>query len=234
MALTGKTIRHKAALATGIMVVLGCLWAAPATAFEMTVDMNALIYQTQKASRAMDDVLLAWWVPQELWLMFLSRASGVDEAKRQEYLAVMDPYMVFLVVDGVIGKDGVPQFEKREDILNSLSLEDANAKTWPVLDESQISQEARDFLSRVFPAFARNLGPLGNNLHYAVFASRNAKGEPIANVFGEGTFRLIMKRRAFRWRTPLGALVPPKHCPITGEELDGGWKYNPWNGARLD
>ncbi|SHJ44033.1 hypothetical protein SAMN02745216_01685 [Desulfatibacillum alkenivorans DSM 16219] len=229
-----KIWRKKTALAMAAAMVMGCLWAPPARSGEMAVDLSALIYETQKASRAMEDVLLAWWVPQELWLMFLSQSQSVSEEEKQKYLGIMDPYMVFLVVDGTIGEDGRPRFQAREDVLNSLVLEDAAGNKYKTLREMEISQEAKDFLSRVFPSFARSLGPLGNNLYYAVFTSKNSKGDPIANVFTEGTFVLHMAKRSFRWRTPLGALVPPKHCPITGEELNGGWKYNPWNGAKLE
>ncbi|MBI9075284.1 MAG: hypothetical protein JEZ02_07735 [Desulfatibacillum sp.] len=222
------------ALAVVTLLSLSCFGATQVRAFEMSVDMNALIYQTQKASRAMDDVLLAWWVPQELWLMFLSRTPGVDKAKRQEYLAVMDPYMVFLVVDGQIQGDGTALFRNREELIKTLGLEDKEGNTYQTLEEAKISQEAKDFLSKVFPFFARNLGPLGANLHYAIFSSRDKSGKPIANAFQDSTFVLHMQRRSFRWRTPLGALVPPKRCPETGEELDGSWKYNPWSGVKLD
>ncbi len=77
------------------------------------------------------------------------------------------------------------------------------------------------------------LGPLGQNMHFIVFPSKNIKGQYIADVTKEGTFVVQLGETEFTWRLPLSSLVPPKICPVDGEKMSGAWKFCPWHGTKL-
>lgn len=83
------------------------------------------------------------------------------------------------------------------------------------------------------PLLASAVGPLGQNLHFYLFPMTNREGLPILEAKKEGGFSLDFGGESFKWNLPIGALLPPKICPVDGEELNGGWKYCPWHGQQL-
>lgn len=83
------------------------------------------------------------------------------------------------------------------------------------------------------PLFANMLGPMGQNMVFFLFPSNNKEGQKIADSKKEGSFSVEMGEREFRWRLPLGSLLPPKICPTCGEKLSGAYKFCPWDGTKL-
>lgn len=229
-----KTHLKIRARAAATAMALLCLATSPAAGLEMNVDVNSAIYETQKSSRAIDEILTVWWIPPELMLLFLSSVPNLDEAQRTEFLESLDSYMVFLVIDGKIGPNQQPEIKDKKIVRKSIRLMDIKRKTYKPLKEKEISLEAKKSLVKIFPVLAGSYGPLGRAMHYVIFDAKGENNMKIGDVFLDGWFEIKMETRSFRWRTPLSTFVPPKYCPVTGEELPGGWKYNPWNGAKLD
>ena len=224
----------KRSLGIILLLVLFCLGPRPVSGDEMTVDVGAMIYETQKSSRGFDKVIMAWWIPNELWTLFLVKDTGISEADRKNFLKTLEPYTIMMVMDGFIPMSGTAEFMEEPEIRKHLQLIYSQGKTYKPIKEKSISKEAKNSLKKVGPFFDKVLGPVSENAHFFLFPAKSANKDMIANAFAEGTFVLKMKKNSFRWRTPLWPLVPSKHCPVTGEELQGGWKYNPWNGAKLD
>lgn len=217
-----------------LLFFLFCLGAEPVLGLEVSVDLGAMVHETQKSSREPDKIILAWWIPQELWMLFLVKTKGVNEADRIRFLETLDPYTVMLVMEGAISESGTAKFKEKSDLRKHLRLVDIQGRTYNPIKEKLISKEAKKNLEKVGPFFVDTLGPVGVNAHFFLFPAKDANKRRIANALNEGTFVLKMEKNSFQWRTPLWPLVPPKYCPITGEELPGGWKFNPWNGAKLD
>ena len=77
------------------------------------------------------------------------------------------------------------------------------------------------------------LGPMGQNVHFYAFSATDNAGNRIADARKEETFSVTLTGREYKWRLPLGSLLPPKKCPLDGEILNGAYKYCPWHGAKL-
>jgi len=45
--------------------------------------------------------------------------------------------------------------------------------------------------------------------------------------------RLSINKNEYKWRTPLGSLMPVKTCPKDGEKMSGAWDYCPFDGEKL-
>jgi len=83
------------------------------------------------------------------------------------------------------------------------------------------------------PVIVNTLGPLGQNMHFFLFPAKNKSGRNIADAKKGGVFSVRLGEREFKWRLPLGSLLPPKICPRCGEKLSGAYKYCPYDGTPL-
>jgi len=83
------------------------------------------------------------------------------------------------------------------------------------------------------PVIANTLGPLGQNMHFLLFPAKDKNGQNIAEAKKEGAFSVKLGEREFKWRLPLGSLLPPKICPKCGEKLSGAYNYCPYDGTPL-
>ncbi len=57
--------------------------------------------------------------------------------------------------------------------------------------------------------------------------------ELIARATEPGSFAIEVGEMVFKWRTPLGALLHPRVCPVDGEPMKGEWSYCPFHGNEL-
>ena len=132
-----------------------------------------------------------------------------------------------------MGKFGGVNYRPEAEIRAGVQIRDGQGKTYAPLPEEKIDPNAKDFLLMMKPVFASMIGPMGQNMHAIVFSNRDEKGQPIVRAKGEGSFSVQLSGREFKWRLPLGALLPPKTCPQDGEKLNGAWKFCPWHGVAL-
>ena len=50
----------------------------------------------------------------------------------------------------------------------------------------------------------------------------------------KGGVKFKVATQEFRWRLPLGALMPAKVCAKCNDKCSGAWDYCPWCGTRLE
>ena len=68
-----------------------------------------------------------------------------------------------------------------------------------------------------------------------LFPAYGNDGIRIADAKEEGSFTVeLIGGEAFTWRLPLGSVLPPKVCPVDGEQMSGVWTYCPRHGAELE
>ena len=70
-------------------------------------------------------------------------------------------------------------------------------------------------------------------MHLYLFPAKNKADKPIMEAKKDGAFTIGLADESFNWKLPLGSLLPPKVCPVDGEELNGAWKFCPWHGEAL-
>jgi hypothetical protein len=197
------------------------------------VDIQALVHETQKTTQNVNEIVLAWWTPDEYWRAVFAQNPMMAEAGIEEAMKVFRSYMFIAVVDGKMGAFGGITYKSEANIRSSIFIKDSHGTVYPPISEDKIDINAKNFLSATKPILANALGPLGQNLHFFLFPTENKKGQKIAEAKSEGAFSVKIDEKEFRWKLPLGSILPPKICPSCGEKLSGAYKYCPWDGTKL-
>jgi len=220
-----------------VAVLLMCGWIANSLAQEESqetkVDFNALIQETQKLSDKVDDMTMVWWIPEEYWRVSFAEDPTMTAAQTEEFLKVLRPYTLIVVVDGKMGAFGGITYKSEADLRASIQIIDNQGIRHSPLSEDKVDADTKNFLLMMKPFFANMLGPMGQNMHFFVFPAENERGQKIADAKKEGSFSAKLGKREFRWRLPLGSLLPPKMCPKCAEKCSGAWNFCPWCGTKL-
>ncbi len=201
--------------------------------FSQDIDINALVQESQRLSESPDKMTLIWWTPEEFWQASLEQNPNSSPAEVEEILNVLRPYLMILAADGDIGPFAGITYKSRDIMQNSIQLVDREGTLYRPLSDEAIDPNTRNFLSMMGPTVANMLGEMGENMHFFLFPSKDEQGNNIAVAKEEGTFSIKLDEREFIWKLPLGSVLPPKVCPVDGEELNGAWKFCPWHGAEL-
>jgi hypothetical protein len=184
-------------------------------------------------SEIADEMTFVWWIPEEFWQVSFSQDPTVTEAQTQEFIRVLRPYTVIVVVDGKVGAFGGVTYKPEADIRANIQIKDSQETRYQPLSEDKIDADTKSFLSMMKPVLVNMLGPMGQNMHFVIFPAKDEKGQKIVDANKEGAFSVKLGERVFRWRLPLGSLLPPRICPTCGENLNGAYKFCPWDGAEL-
>jgi hypothetical protein len=198
-----------------------------------TIDLTALAQETQKVSHKTDEVSLLWWIPEEFWRASISQGGDLSASQTEEFLKVLRPYLVVAVIDGRMGPIGGLTFKSEATIRESVQLIDASGKRYRTLNNDSLDADTKNLLQMFKPVLTNMLGPIGQNMHFLLFPAHDAKGGMIAEAKKEGAFSVQLGNAEYKWRLPLGSLLPLKTCPVDGEQLNGAWIFCPWHGARL-
>jgi hypothetical protein len=214
-------------------LVLLCLSFAEGTAQSHKVNLDTLLSETQKGSPTVDKIVLAWWIPQEYWEAALSQDPNISRAAVSEFLNNLKPYSVFMVIDGRIDAAGTITYKTERETRASLQLVDSRGTKYAAIPEASLDANTKSFLTMMKPLLGSVMGQLGQNSHFFIFPANNKERLPIMEPKKEGGFSLNIGEETLKWKLPLGSLLPPKICPVDGEELNGSWKYCPWHGQQL-
>lgn len=197
-------------------------------------NLNALIDETQQRSPEPHDVTVVWWLPEEFW-----RASAANNPKAppealDSITLWVHPYVIVAVVSAQMAGLGHLNYVTGDSIRSSIALVDSTGATRRPLPDSAISQTARQLIAFLGPVMANMLGNLGQNMNFYLFDGRDARGSRILDPSKPGRFSLRVLGHDYRWRLPLGSLVPRKRCPVDGEMLSGAWTFCPYHGTKLE
>ena len=183
------------------------------------VDINALVQETQKMSDRSGEMTLIWWIPEEFWRASFEQDPNMTAAQTEEFIKVLRPYMLIVAVDGNIGSFGGVTYKSETTIRGSIQVIDSQGTRYRPLNNENIDANTKNFLSMMKPVFVNMLGPIGQNMHFFLFPAKNTMGQNIAVAKSEGAFSVKLDQRVFKWRLPLGSLLPVKICPVDGEKL---------------
>ena len=214
-----------------LSVLISVMLLLSASAAE--IDFNAFVQEIQKMSQNPNEMTLVWWVPAEYWQEALGRDPSSTPQQISEIINLLSPYTLFVIADGHVGSFGGVTYKTRAEIFKSLQLVDNQVNTYFPLEDNEINADAQNFLSMMKPVFANMLGQMGQNMHFFVFPSTSVDGKKIADAKSDSTFSVLLGQRTFRWKLPIGSLLLPKTCPKCGEQLNGAYKFCPWDGAQL-
>jgi hypothetical protein len=200
---------------------------------DATVSLTKMLRETQQMSEDPSELTLVWWIPEDYWQITLSREGSMTEAGIEEMIQTVRPYTMIVVCDGRMGPFGGAVYRPESDIRASLKLLDNDGNAHSPLAEGKIDPDARNLLGAMRPVLANMLGPMGQSMHFFLFPAKDASGDPIADSRRQGAFTVKLDDRQFRWRLPLGCLLPEKTCSNCREVCSGAWNYCPWCGTKL-
>jgi hypothetical protein len=196
------------------------------------IKLEALAQDTQRMSSEDDGLELVWWLPSVYWDA-AANSSGLPASSKAEFLKAFDGYVMVAVVQGKMGLVGVDRFLDAEEALAGLQLVDTSGKAHKALRDEQIPAQLRTMLAVMKPILANMIGPMGTNMHFAVFKDRDAKGKPLFDPLGSGWMKVITNRNTHAFRLPLGSLLAPQQDPANGDVFPGDYLYSPYTGAPL-
>lgn len=101
------------------------------------VDMQMFTHDTQKFVRDERHVALVWWIPNEFWEVSAQHDPTMSPEMAQQFIAAVDDYLIFAVMEGEIGAFGGLQAHPREALLQRITITLAKDETLhPLLDNA--------------------------------------------------------------------------------------------------
>jgi hypothetical protein len=196
------------------------------------IKLEALAQDTQRMSSEDDGLELVWWLPSVYWHA-AANSANLPASSKAEFLKAFDGYVMVAVVQGEMGLVGVDRFLDADDALAGLQLVDTAGNAHKALRDEQIPAQLRTMLAVMKPILANMIGPMGTNMHFAVFKDRDAKGKLFFDPLGSGWMKVITHRSTHAFRLPLGSLLAPQQDPTNGDVFPGDYLYSPYTGAPL-
>jgi len=197
------------------------------------VDVQAIIKETQQTSQKDKTLTVAWWIPEQFWRASASQNAGSSPDRTEAMLKALRPYTLVAVLDAKMGFFGKLDYTPDADLAAEVSIKDGSGTIYTPLSDDQIEGDTKTFLGIMKPVLANMLGALGQNMHFFVFPARSKDGNAIADATKEALLFVEVGKKEFRWRLPLGSILPRKTCPACKESLSGAYKYCPYDGTKL-
>jgi hypothetical protein len=221
-----------------LMAAIGLLIAAEPGHAQATADLQSLIRETQKMSRKRldgpsQDLTMVWWVPTQFWERSMRDDPATTQQTVDRFTSTLEPYTLVIVMSGQLRPFGGMTFKSADAVRASVTIRDAQDVSYSPLPDAAISADAKNLLAVVRPIVANMLGPMGQNFNCLLFKSKTKAGRPLADPLSEGLLTVVVAGEEFRFRLPLGSLLPAKYDPATHDEFPGNYLYSPFNGTKL-
>jgi hypothetical protein len=193
--------------------------------------MEDLVRETQQMAQEASQLTFVWWIPQEFWEASLAANPKVTPAARTELLAALDDFQIVALFRAKTGIGGFSEVPSKEDLFANAHFE-SNGKPIEPLDPQKISVAAQTVLATIKPLLSGMLGQLGQGMQLVVYPSKQ-NGQRLIDPKKPGSFQYTLFDQTFKWRLPLGSLLPKKVDPKTKEEFPGNYAFNPYTGGKL-
>lgn len=212
-----------------IPVLLASLLLAPSV--PLRAGVAEILRDTQRTTQANGDITLVMWMPQQFWEESMKGNPALTAEGRAQVLAPLADYALFGVMRARVGAAGLTDVQPKAELLKNLKLE-VNGKVVQPLAPEAIAPGAQMLLSTLKPAMASMGGAAMQGMEFVVYPAK-ADGKPLIDAMQSGTLQVSLYDQVYRWRTPLGSLLPVKVDAKTGEEFPGNYSFNPFTGEKL-
>jgi len=191
-----------------------------------------ILRDTQRTTQANGEITLVMWMPQQFWEESMKGNPALTDEGRAQVLAPLADYALFGVMRAKVGTGGLTDVQPKAELLKNLKLEVNGRAVQPLAPEA-ISPGAQMLLSTLKPAMAAMGGAAMQGMEFVVFPAK-ADGKPLIDALQPGTVQVALYDQTYRFRTPLGSLLPVKVDAKTGEEFPGNYSFNPFTGEKLN
>lgn len=194
-------------------------------------DITALVQETQQVSQKPQELSFLWWLPQVFWESSFEQNPGMTEGQKSDILKRLKEYNIFAVAQSDIGTFGSFTHKEKDEIRKNIKLE-IEGEEIEQLPYIVVDQEVSNLLISMKPVMAQMMGEIGKGMEFIVFPNEIA-GETLLDPRSKGSFTFTSFGTEFKWRLPLGSILPPMIDEETNEEFPGNYIFNPYNGNKL-
>lgn len=191
-----------------------------------------ILRDTQRTTQANGEITMVMWMPQQFWEESMKSNPALTAEGRAQVLAPLAQYALFGVMRARLGAGGVSDVQPKAELLKNLKLEVNGKVVQPVAPEA-ISPGAQVLLASIKPAMGAMGGAVMQGMEFVVYPAI-AEGKPLIDALQPGTLQVSLYDQVYRFRTPLGSLLPVKVDAKTGEEFPGNYSFNPFTGEKLN
>jgi hypothetical protein len=216
---------------TWLITLLALLPLSGACA-EPPLDFTAILKDVEMLRKVDNHLTLVLWMPEQYWKASLQSNDRLTDKAKAEFVEALRPYTMVAVVDADVGFGGAFTFSSLDTVREIVKIEDSAGNTYAPLDPQTVSGSIKNLLQAMKPILANAMGSLGSNLEIMLFPADGRNG-PIADPIREGFFTVRVSDLRFRYRLPLGSLLPPMVDTRTGDTFPGNYHFNPFTGAKL-
>lgn len=196
-------------------------------------NLDDFISETQITAPETDAITLAWWIPIEFWEITFESDDAFSEEQAEELFELLRPYNFFAVIDGKMGPFGGMTYISVDSIASCIHIIDQDSVIYYPIDQETLSYDIQNLLAAFKPILTNLMGQMGENMNFFVFTDEKSRKERVINPYEDGFFYLNFLDNSLKFRTPIGALLPPRYCPVDAEKLNGAWKFCPRHGVEL-
>ncbi|WP_299341332.1 hypothetical protein [uncultured Pseudoxanthomonas sp.] len=227
------SLRMLAAALVAVTLLAPTAWAQRAPLPLKEVRLDQVAQDTQRTHMGDDTMELVWVIPPVYWHVSAAQQQNLSDADRKQFVAQLDDYLLVAMVRGKVGMAGIDAFADGDVLFADMRFVDAAGTVHAPMASSSIPAPLKNLLSILRPVMANMLGPMGDNMHFAVLNARDAKSKPLFDPAADGRVQVRTSLDTYTFRTPLGSLLPPRQDAATGESFPGDYLFNPYTGGAL-
>jgi hypothetical protein len=210
--------------------LLLALLLASSSAF--AIDMQALMRDTQRTSQSNGQLNLVWWIPFDFWKTSLAANQQLSEQGNATMLKTLQDYTLVALIHAKIGAGGVTDAASMDDLIMNTRLQVGTDIIAPV-NPADLNPALSVVVATFKPLLANLLGKIGQSMEVLVYSSPIVNGKYELDPLSAGAMQYTLYDQTYRWRLPLGSLLPKRFDPNTHEEFPGDYLYSPYTGAKL-
>jgi hypothetical protein len=217
----------------GLMAAGFCLVSLPAVAQDQKPDSTQIVLDFMRISNANGELNLVFWIPEEFWTVSAKLNPKVSQSQMDVVIKVLHPYTIAAVVSGTIRPFATPTYRTEAEVRELVRLKDSSGNAYSPLPQDQLDPSTAGLLALLKPLLGKMAGGVSENMQFCVFPGTAKDGARICDPMKEGSCEVDLGGLEFKWRLPLGSLLPKQRCPLCGEILSGAYKYCPYDGTKL-
>ena len=215
------------------LIALG-FFNSQAAAQSQQPDFREVVLDFMRMSNANGEVNLVFWIPDEFWRLAAALNPNASTSQTDVVIKVVHPYTILCVASGKNRPFAAPDYRTEAEVRGLIRLKDGSGNIYTPLPQDQLDASVAGLLAIAKPSLERMSGSATSKWYFFVFPGSTKDGMRICDPTKEGTCEVDLGEQAFRWRLPLGSLLPKQRCPRCGEMLSGAYKFCPYDGTKLE
>jgi hypothetical protein len=199
---------------------------------DQKADATQLVLDCMKLSNVDGELNILFWLPEEFWRMSAASNPNASPSQVDMIIKVVHPYTIVGVSSGKTAPFAVI-YRTEAEVRNLVRLKDSKGNIYSPLPEDKLDPSVPGLFAFFKPAMARVAGSGAQNIYFYAFPGSTKDGTRICDPTREGFCEIEVGTRQFKWRLPLGSVLPKQKCPTCGEMLSGAYKFCPYDGTKL-